>query len=201
MKPLFLGALTAALLLAAPAALVNARAAGRNPFKKVSKLQAADHAVAGRVEKIDSKSKTMLIKAADGTEQKVKYTEKTTVNGLEDAATATDHVAHEGDQVVVRYVGEGAHKTATEVEHVGEEPLQRIDGTVEKVDQTTHTVVVKAADGTEQTYHMADHALVDTGKNVKYGTENALKEGDHVVVNFTQEAGDKVAHLFSHFGH
>lgn len=163
------------------------------------RLRAADHAVAGEVEKIDSKTKTMVIKAEDGTEHTIKYTHKTTVHDLKDAEHATDHIAHEGDHVVVQYAGEGEHATATDVDYVGKNSIKVANGTIEKVDTKTHSVVVRSQDGTLHTYHVADHAMVDTGKNVEDFSENTAKKGERVTVHYTEEAGHGVAHLFKHF--
>mgnify|MGYP001485738528 CR=1 FL=1 len=189
---------SSALILLATA-LATAATPKTHPLLKNSRLQAADHAVAGEVEKIDSKTKTMVIKAEDGTEHTIKYTDKTTVHDLKDATHATDHIAHEGDHVVVRYAGEGEHATATDVEHIGKTSMKTLDGTIQKVDTTSHTIVVKSKDGTLHTYHVADRAMVDTGKKVENFSETSAKKGERVTVHYTQEAGQKVAHLFKHF--
>jgi hypothetical protein len=170
-----------------------------HPLLKNPHVKAFDHAVAGDVEKIDSKTKTMVIKAEDGTEHAIHYTDKTTVHGLKDAAHATDHIAHQGDHVVVRYAGKGEHATATDVEHIGKSSMKTLDGTIQKVDAKTHTIVVKGEDGTLHTYHVADRALVDTGKNVENFSEKSAKKGERVTVHYTEEAGHDVAHLFKHF--
>ncbi|HUY13489.1 MAG TPA: hypothetical protein VMX16_07660 [Terriglobia bacterium] len=179
--------------------LATASAPKTHALLKNSHLQAADHAVAGEVEKIDSKTKTMVIKAEDGTEHTIKYTDKTTVHDLQDAAHATDHIAHQGDHVVVRYAGEGEHATATDVEHLGNTSMKTLDGTIQKVDTTSHTIVVKSKDGTLHTYHVADRAMVDTGKKVENFSETSAKKGERVTVHYSQEAGQAVAHLFKHF--
>jgi hypothetical protein len=190
--------LSSAIILFASAVALGALPKTHQIIKK-SPLRAADHAVAGEVEKIDSKTKTMVIKAEDGTEHAIKYTDRTTVHGLQDAAHATDHIAHEGDHVVVRYAGEGEHATATDVEHVGKDSLKTMDGTIERVDSATHTVYVKGKDGTVQAYHVADNAIVDTGKDVEGFTTKSAKKGEKVTVHYTEEAGQKVAHFFKHF--
>ena len=63
-----------------------------------------------------------------------------------------------------------------------------LSGVVKSVDKGTKTFVVKTADGTEQVFHMADHAAVETGK----GAEKSAK----VTVYYTEDAGKKVAHFF-----
>jgi len=53
-------------------------------------------------------------------------------------------------------------------------------------------MVVKAADGTEQTFDVTKDAASATAKDIAAGTEKSAK----VTVYYTEEAGKKVAHFF-----
>lgn len=160
------------------------------------------HVVAGVVSKVDSAAKTVAIKLADGTEQVFKYTAKTTMRASKEVAHGakvgsvdTYMAGKEGTHVVVHYTGEGAEKTAVGVEDFGKEGLKFSKGTVTHVDSAAKTVTVKTADGTEETFHVAKDAAVDTAHGVVKGSEYTAKEGEHVTVHYTEEAGKKVAHL------
>jgi arginine repressor len=61
-----------------------------------------------------------------------------------------------------------------------------IQGSVQKIDAASKTVVVKTREGTE-------HVVAWTDKTVKHGVED-LKQGAHVVVHATDEAGKTIAH-------
>src|SRR6266850_1809107 len=73
-----------------------------------------------------------------------------------------------------------------------------ITGTIEKVDSGAKTVAVKTADGTKESFVVADHAVVNTGKDVARYSARGAKKGEHVTVYYTEEAGKKVAHVFKH---
>jgi hypothetical protein len=154
-------------------------------------VRAADDvvtAVHGTVTKVDSATKTMVVKTKDGTEQTVHYTGKTAVWGADKtAAGAKDTVkgVGEGAEVVVHYTEKGGEKTATEVDKVGKDGMKYVDGTVEKVGKDGKTVTVKAADGTEHTFDVA-------GKDTAKGVEQTGK----VTVYYTEQGGKKVAHFF-----
>jgi len=98
----------------------------------------------------------------------------------------------EGSEVVVHYTKKGAEETATEVDKVGKGGLKSIDGTVTKVAKDGKTVVVKAADGTEQTFDVAGHETAEAAKGIGKGSEKAGK----TTVYYTEEGGKKVAHFF-----
>jgi hypothetical protein len=80
------------------------------------------HAVSGVVKSIDKTSKTMVVKAGDGTEHTIKWTEKTTVKGAKDTGKGTEAATmdsydglKEGSRVTVKYTEKGGEKTAVAV--------------------------------------------------------------------------------------
>jgi hypothetical protein len=69
------------------------------------------HIVKGIVKSVDKDTKTMVVKAGDGTEHTIKWTDKTTVDGAKDVG---DGVA-EGTKVTVKYTEKAGEKTAVGV--------------------------------------------------------------------------------------
>jgi hypothetical protein len=77
------------------------------------------HIMSGVIKHVDKDTKTVVVKAADGTEQTFKYTEKTTVEGTKDAGKGIEKGSTDaylatktGAKVTVKYVAKGADKTA-----------------------------------------------------------------------------------------
>ena len=120
-----LGRLAACVLLAA------AVCAAQNPL----------HFIHGTIKKVDSATKTVVIKTADGTEHTVKFTGDTTVKGTKDGFDGLK----EGTEVVARTTGQGVDETAVDVGKVSKDGLKSTKGTVEKFYKDTKTVVVKTA--------------------------------------------------------
>src|SRR6266849_7764835 len=160
--------------------------------------QGSTNVITGTIEKVDSGAKTIAVKTADGTVETVKFTDKTTVHGLKDAAKGADLAGKEGSHVIVHATGEGAAATAHSVEWVGDKTVHTTEGTVEDVGKGTKTVAVKTADGTKEAFVVSEHATVDTGKAVGRYSALGAKKGEHVTVYFTEEAGKKIAHVFKH---
>ena len=156
-------------------------------------------AVHGTITKLDSASRTMVVKAKDGTEHTIKVADKTVVHGARESAKATEtgakdtfHGLKEDTEVVAHYTEKGTEKTAVEVDKVGQEGIKSVDGTITHFDRATKTMAVKTADGTEHTFRLSEHAADDAGKDVAKGTEKSA----HVTVYYTEEAGKKTAHFF-----
>jgi len=162
---------------------------------------AIEHAAEGVVTKVDSGAKKIAVKTADGTEEVFKFTGKTAVHaakGVKTGAVDSYLAGKEGTHVVVHYTGEAGEKTATAVDDVGKDTVKVGKGTVTGLDKVGHTVTVKTEDGSEETYHVAKDAAVDTEHGVVKGTEYTAKKGEKVTVHYTEEAGKKVAHLIKH---
>lgn len=75
-----------------------------------------------------------------------------------------------------------------------------VSATVKSVDKGTKTVVVKTGKGVEQTFHFV-------GRTVAHGTTtgskdaiDGVKEGDQVVVHYTEKGGVKTAEEVDHVG-
>ena len=144
--------------------------------------------VHGTVKKVDSATKTVVVKTADGTEHTIKVTGQTTYKGTK---AGLDDVK-EGTEVVVRTTGKGADETGVEIGKIGKDSVKVTKGTIVKVDHGTKTVVVKTADGTEKTFEYTDDAGKDMGRAVGAGAEKGAK----VTVYYTEETGKKIAHFF-----
>jgi hypothetical protein len=81
------------------------------------------HMVKGVVKSVDKDSKTMVVKAADGTEHTIKYTDKTAVEGAKGAG----HGIAEGAKVSVKYTEKAGEKTAIGVKDLGKETAKAVD--------------------------------------------------------------------------
>ena len=165
---------------------------------------AVERAVSGTISKVDAKAHTIAVKTADGAEHVFHYTEHTVVKageaagkGAKTAAAETYLAGKEGTHVVVHYTEQGATKTATGVDDLGKDTVKASQGTVTKVDKTAHTMTVKTENGAEETYHVAKDATVDTKDGIVKGGQYA-EQGAKVTVQYTEEAGHKVAHFIKH---
>ena len=162
---------------------------------------ALQRATEGVITRVDSAAKKIVVKTADGTEEVFKFTGKTAMHAATAVKTgAVDSylVGKEGTPVVVHYTEEGANKTALAVDDLGKDTLTVSKGVVTDFDKAGHTVTVKTEDSSEQTYHVAKDAAVDTEHGAVKGTEYTAKKGEKVSVHYTEKAGQKVAHFIKH---
>jgi Cu/Ag efflux protein CusF len=149
----------------------------------------------GTISKIDQAAKTVVIKTADGAEHTYHWSKDTAVHGVKAGDTAAKdswHGLKEGSEVVAHTTKRGGQDTAVEVDKVGDDGLQKTEGTIKQIDRGGKKLVIEGADGTEHTYQLSAHAAEDAGKGLKAGTAKGTK----VVVYSTESSGKKVAHFF-----
>jgi hypothetical protein len=151
--------------------------------------------VVGVVSKVDAGTKTVVVKAGDGTEHTLHFVKRTTVHGAQDTSKGTDDAFHglkEGSEVAVHYTAKGSLETADEFDRIGKDGLKATDVTVTHIDRGAKTLAVKTADGTAETFRLTGSAAKDAGKDVVEGSEKSVK----VTVYYTEDGGHKVAHFF-----
>lgn len=148
--------------------------------------------IRGTVKKIDTKAKTVVIKAADGTEHVLELAAKTTVHGTEVAAKDSWNGLKEGSEVVAQYSTDKGKKVALEIDDVGKDGLKMAQGTVVRTEQGAKIVVLKGADGVEHAYDVTSDAAQAAGQEVVAGAGKTGK----VTVYYTEKAGKKIAHVF-----
>ena len=75
--------------------------------------------------------------------------------------------------------------------------------TVKTVDKGAKTVVVRTADGTEQTFHFLGRTIAHGAQATAHGSKDAfegMKEGDDVIVHYTVKGAEKTAEEVDHVG-
>jgi Cu/Ag efflux protein CusF len=149
----------------------------------------------GTVRKIDSSAKTILVATKDGAEHTFHFGERTAVHGVEAIGRGSRDALNglkAGTDVAVHYTTKGTVDTAEEIDHLGADGLKATEGTVKKIDRGAKTITIATADGTEQTFRMADRATRDTGRDIEKGADKSAK----VTVYYSDEGGGKIAHFF-----
>jgi hypothetical protein len=138
---------------------------------------------------VDSATKTIVLKTADGLAHTIKITDAATVKGTKDGFNGLE----EGAQIVARTTGKGADETAIEVGKISKGGLKATNGTVEKLEKDTKTIVVKNIHGAKKTLELGGKALEDAGKAAGAG----IAKGTIVTVYHTEEGRENVAYYVS----
>jgi hypothetical protein len=169
-----------------------------------ARIPTTEHAVAGEVIRVDEAAQSLVVRTAEGGDQILTFTRETVVRGLEDVSRMTDAAAKiglQGTSAVVRFNAIGLAAAAVSVERVGEQPLRVIRGSIARVDEAGTFVVVRTTDGGEDTISFATHAVLDGPKGARdaaVGAVRSIKPGATVTVHYSDDGGQKLAHLLKH---
>jgi hypothetical protein len=145
--------------------------------------------ILGTIKKVDSTTKTIVVKTADGTEHTIKVTDAATLKGTKDAFNGLNV----GTQIVARTTGKGADETAMEIGKISKDGFKATHGTVEKFDKDTKTIVVKDLHGAKKTFELSGKALEDAGN----ATGAGIAKSTIVMVYYTEEGAERVAYYVS----
>ena len=175
---------------------------------------ASGEVISGTIKEVNPRSGEVVIQTSDGKEHRVHAESHSAIHsiaesgkeigkGAEHLGKAAGAAAVEGSHAVVHYTVVGGKKVI-EAAHVAEKKtVQTTRGVIQAIDHYARKVTVKTADGAQQVFHVTQEALIGTGRGVaKFGqrTGHGLAEGSTVVVEHTEQAGQKVAHFFQHLG-
>jgi hypothetical protein len=136
-------------------------------------------ALPGNVDKIYDGVNTLIVATTDGVKHTVHVNDGTKVHGADTLASLP-----RGTPVVVHYTTQGEHQTADEIDALG--GLAQTEGVVAAVDRVDKVLTVKYADGKVERLKLTRHAMDESG-NLK---------GNRVIVYYTNESGQKIAHYF-----
>jgi Cu/Ag efflux protein CusF len=92
------------------------------PWQVASADEDVVHEIRGLVKHIDKDAKTIIVKAEDGTEHTVKWTEKTAWEGTKDAGKGIK----DGSKVSVKYIDKAGEKTAVGVKDIGKDTAKAV---------------------------------------------------------------------------
>ncbi|MGA3213726.1 MAG: hypothetical protein ABSD20_20665 [Terriglobales bacterium] len=147
-------------------------------------------AVHGTIKKVDSATRTLVVKTADGSERSLHFMDQTAVHGAkasEEGAKDSWRGLTEGTEVAVHYTRRGTENTAVEIDKLGAGGLKETEGTIEDIDREGKKLTLKAGNGVESTFRLTEHAAEDGGKDIAKGAK--------VSVYYSEDAGKKVAHF------
>lgn len=180
--------LVSACILAAPLLLCTPAA----------QSQEVVHAVSGTVKSINSAAKQIDIDVEGGTSGDFtipsgKLPSLEFDSDLRADATDPSHFQKTGDYVVVFYYGFGDTRTAVGLKDLGNSGVQKILGTVAGFNEHNREISVLGSNGTTQTFHLSDTAVVDTGNGLISGRKYHPHKGSEVRVTSTNTGDQKVA--------
>jgi hypothetical protein len=149
-------------------------------------------ALEGTMKKVYGAVNVVVVGTIDGVEHVYRFAKDLVVHGGKSPGVDALQGLEEGSTVVVHFTVEGSEQAAREIDVIGPEGLEITEGKVTHVDRRHRQITVHYDNGTAEIFRLTEHAASET--SAAAGQEAA--SGAKVVIYYSDEHGQKVAHFF-----
>lgn len=148
-------------------------------------------ALEGTMKKFYRAANVIIVSTMDGVEHIYHFTNDVIVHGGKGAGVDALEGLREGSMVVVHYQGEAKEPGLGEVDIIGDQGLEVTEGRVTTIDRRRGQITLRYDNGKTEVFQLTPHAAEEA-----QGAAGAAPSGTKVVVYYTDEHGQKVAHFF-----
>ncbi|HEY2151802.1 MAG TPA: hypothetical protein VGH34_13410 [Vicinamibacterales bacterium] len=152
-------------------------------------------ALEGTVKKEYAAAHTIVVMTIDGVEHVFQFTKDLIVHGGKHPVDSLPGL-REGATVVIHYTVAGSVQSAQEIDAVGDEGLKTSEGTVARIDRSRKQITIRFDNGKTESFQLTERAAADAGQDINQAGVGATK----VIVYYSDEHGQKVAHFFRKTG-
>lgn len=145
--------------------------------------------VLGTIENIDSAANTITVKLFDGTNKTMQLAKHLTVNGREETRNHAESGLAAQARAVVYYTDKGGEQTAVDVETLNHASRKTVTGTIISADKNNGTLVLRTANGNDQTFRVQTDAIIETGDNVMIFAQFEPQSGAQITLHYVDALG------------
>jgi len=145
-------------------------------------------ALQATLKKVYQAANVVIVTTIDGVDHAYHFAKDLVVHGGKKGVDPFEGL-REGATVVVHYTVEGTEATVHEIDRIDVEGLETTEGTVTQIDRGRKHITVRYDNGRTETFLLTERASAESQ------TEEAVA-GGKVVIYYSNESGEKVAHFF-----
>jgi len=149
-------------------------------------------ALEGTMKKFYRAANVVIVTTTDGVEHVYRFARDLVVHGGKGSGVEALEGLHDGSTVVVHYTVQGTEQAAREIDVIGAEGLEVTEGMVTRVDRGRHQITVRYDNGKAEVFQLTEHATVETTQTL----DQAAPSGTKVVIYYSDDHGQRVAHFF-----
>jgi len=145
--------------------------------------------VLGTIENIDSAAGTITVRLSDGSDKSLRLAKHLTVNGREETTRRAESALAVRERAVIYYTENGGDETAVDVESLNHAMRRTVTGTLISADKDGKTVVLRTANGKEETFRVKNDAVIETADNVMTFDRFEPQSGVQITLHYEDPAG------------
>jgi len=143
----------------------------------------------GTIENIDSAANTITVRLFDGTDKTLRLAKHLTVNGHEEKRTRAESRLLAQERAAIYYANNGGDETAVDVESLNHAMRKAVTGTLISADKDNMTLVMRTANGKEETFRVRNDAVIETGDSVMIFAQFEPKSGTQIILHYQDPLG------------
>jgi len=149
-------------------------------------------ALEGAIKKFYRAANIVVVTTIDGVEHTYHFAKDLVVHGGKGSGVDALEGLREGSTVVVHYTVQGTEQAAREIDVIGPEGLEVTEGTVTRIDRGRREITVRYDTGKTEVFQLTELATAESTQALG----QVAPGGTRVVIYFSDEHGQKVAHFF-----
>ena len=148
-----------------------------------------EYLVLGTIENIDSAANTITVRLSDGTDKTLQLAKRLKVNGREETRSQAESALAAHERAVIYYANKSGDETAVDVESLNHAMHRVVTGTLIRADKDDKTLVLRVADGKEETFRVQNDAVIETGDGVMIFTQFEPQAGEQITLHYEDPLG------------
>lgn len=143
----------------------------------------------GTIENIDSAANTITVRTFDGTDKTLQLAKHLTLNGREETRNRAQSVLTAQERAVIYYANKGGDETAVDVESLNHAMRKIVTGTLVSANKDEKTVVLRTANGKDETLRVKDDAVIETADGVMIFAQFEPQAGGPITLHYEDPLG------------
>jgi hypothetical protein len=145
--------------------------------------------VLGTIENIDNAANTITVRLSDGTDKTLQLAKHVTIDGREEARSRAESALTLQERAVIYYTDKSGDETAIEVESLHHVMRKSISGSLVSADKDNKIVVLRTADGKDETFRVQNDAVIETGDGVMTFAQFEPQSGAQLTLHYEDPLG------------
>jgi hypothetical protein len=145
--------------------------------------------VLGTIENIDSAANAITVKLSDGTDKTLQVGKRLSVDGRDEPRSRGESRLTVQERAVIYYTDKGGDETVVEVESLHHAMRKTVSGTLISADRDRKTMILRLANGKDETFRVHDDAVIETGDGVMTFAQFEPQSGAQITLHYEDPLG------------
>lgn len=145
--------------------------------------------VLGTIAIVDSGANTITVRLSDGTDKTLQLGKRLMVNGRAETRARAEATLTAQERAVIYYVEKDGAESAVDVESLNHVMRRTVTGTLISADKSDKTLVLRTANGSDETFSVQNDAVIETADGVVTFEQLEPQSGAQITLHYEDPLG------------